>query len=404
MNANVNTSLPAHVPSALVRDFDLYNFEGADRDVHAAWRRVKEQYPPVFFTPRYGGYWVVTRADLLEAIWPDWEQFSSAHGIGIPPSAPDAPPMLPIDLDDPLHRLMRQPLNTALSPKAVQALSIAARQLCIETIDALKPRGKCDFIADFSLKMPMELFLRIVNLPLKDREYLVGLAGMMLRSSDMPTRQKALGEMLAYIDQSIDERSKSPADDLISHIVTLDVDGRPLTHQEKQGYIANTMFGGLDTVGGTMGFIAKHLADHPEHRRHLREHPDAIPAAVEEFVRRYSIPTISRSLTHDAVVGDVKMKAGDFVMISTIAHGVDEQRWPNAMQVDFERSTRDHMAFGRGTHRCPGANLARSEIRIFIEEWLKRIPDFRVPDDATVRYASGSVAGILTLPLVWPVS
>lgn len=402
MTAPALAPIPDHVPPELVRDFDLYDFEGADNDVHKAWRHIKEELPPVFFTPRYGGYWVVLRADLLEDIWPDGELFSSAQGIGIPHAAPDAPPMLPIDMDDPLHLIMRQPLNAALSPKSVQELSIAARKLCIETIEELKPRGECDFVGDFSLKMPMDLFLRMVNLPLEDREYLVGLAGMMLRSSDMPTRQKSLSELLAYVDDSIEERSESPGNDLISRIVTLNVDGKPLTRKEKQGYVANTMFGGLDTVGGTMGFVAKHLADHPEHRAFLCENPSAIPSAVEELLRRYSIPTISRCLTRDAVVGDVDMKMGDFVMISTMAHGLDEDRWPNAMEVDFNRVTRDHMAFGRGTHRCPGANLARSELRIFIEEWLSRIPDFSVPEGAEVRYQTGSVAGLLTLPLAWP--
>lgn len=405
MNATTDLGpVPAHVPPELVRDFDLYNVEGAERDVHEAWRRMKDEFPPVFYTPRYGGYWVVTRADLLEDIWPDSKQFASGKGIGVPRGGPGTPAMLPIEADDPLHQIIRVPLNIALSPKAVKDLSIAARKLCIETIEELKPKGGCDFIADFSLKMPMELFLRMVDLPVRDREYLVGLAGTSLRTSDAPTRQKILGELLAYLDESIHERSKAPSDDLISRIVSMDAGGRPLTHTEKQGYLATTMFGGLDTVGGTMGFIAKHLAEHPEHRAFLRDHPEAIPDAVEEFLRRYGIPTVARCLTHDAVVGDVPMKAGDYVMITTMSHGLDEDRWPNAMTVDFTRAARDHMGFGRGTHRCPGANLARAELRIFIEEWLTRIPDFHIPEGASARSATGSVAGILTLPLVWPVA
>src|SRR6266404_3894843 len=156
-------SIPAHVPAELVRDFNLYQFPGSDSGIHDAWKRIQDEWPEVFFTPHFGGYWVLTRADLLEAAWPHAALLSSAERVGIPPPPKEVPPLIPIDSDDPYHRQLRAPLNMALSPKAVQLLGEAARELAVSLIDTLKPKGQCDFVEDFSLKMPMELFLQMVD-------------------------------------------------------------------------------------------------------------------------------------------------------------------------------------------------------------------------------------------------
>lgn len=395
-------AIPDHVPPELVRNFNLFDFEGSSDDVYRAWRKVIETEPPIFYTPLFGGYWVLNRADLLEEVWPDAELFSSGMGgVGIPPTPEEFPPFLPIDSDDPFHRTLRRPLNIALSPKAVNQLSIQARALAIELIEGIAPRGSCDFVNDFSLIMPMELFLRIVDLPSSDRSYLIGLAHDSIKNPNIGRRFEATKEMIAYVDAWVTKRVAEPGSDLISTVVAMDVDGRPLSHDEQVGYITQLMFGGLDTVGGTMAMICKHLAEHPADRKYVAENISSSPGLLEELLRRFSIPSLARSATCDLEFHGVKIKKGERLMLPTIVHGLDESRWNDAMKVDFKRQARDHMAFGNGTHRCPGANLARAEIRIFLEEWLKRIPDFAIDPTKKVRYQSGSVAGILTLPLVW---
>ena len=119
-------------------------------------------------------------------------------------------------------------------------------------------------------------------------------------------------------------------------------------------------------------------------------------------MRRHSIPTVGRVLTQDVTLDGVTLKAGDFVQLTTCFHGLDEHRWAKPLDVDFSREgLAEHMAFGRGVHKCPGANLARSELRVFLEEWLKRIPDFGIkPGDESIT-ATGAVAGVLKLPLAW---
>ena len=397
-------TIPAHVPAELVRNFNLFDFEGASADVHRAWTKVIETEPAIFYTPVFGGFWVLNRADLLDEAWPDAELFASGRGgVGIPPSPPELPPFLPIDSDDPFHKALRRPLNIALSPKAVSRLAVMARSLAVDLIEALVPRGQCDFVNEFSLVMPMELFLRIVDLPAGDRGYLIGLAHDSIKNPDMGRRFAAMKDMLAYVDGWVRKRVAQPGDDLISIVVTMDADGRPLTHDEQVGYITQLMFGGLDTVGGTMAMICRHLAENPRDRAYVAEHVAGEPAIIEELLRRFSIPTLSRVVTRDVDFHGVQMKQGERIMMPTMVHGLDQRRWPNPLDVDLQRSTRDHMAFGKGVHRCPGANLARAEIRIFLEEWLKRIPDFAIDPDKEVRYPSGSVAGLLSLPLTWPV-
>lgn len=397
------SGIPAHVPPERVRDVDLYNLPGASEDVHLAWKRVQDDSPAVFYTPRYGGYWVIARAELLEQAWPDHERFSSDRAIGIP-RIDNAPAQLPIEVDPPVHRFFRQPLNLALSPKAIQQLSDRARALSIQLIEEFKPRGECEFVGDFAAHVPMEVFLSIVGLPSSDRVWLIRRAEIMTRGGSVEAKSKALEEIFGYLGQWLADRAKHPGDDLISRILQVRVGDRPISHQEALSECALVLFGGLDTVAGTMAFFARYLATHAEHRRELAQHPERIPAAIEELLRRFSIPTVGRKLAQDVTLDGVTMKAGDYIQLTTCFHGLDERRWSQPLTVDFDRpGTSDHLAFGRGVHRCPGANLARSELRVFLEEWLPRIPEFAIkPGDQAIT-ATGSVAGVLRLPLVWPV-
>jgi len=392
--------IPAHVPLDRVRDLDLYNLPGADEDVHLAWKRIQDENPDVFYTPRYGGYWVVTRAEFLDKIWPDAARFSSQH-ISIP-RVEGSPQQLPIEADPPAHQYFRAPLNVALSPKAVRALTERARALAIELIERILPRGECEFVDEFASRLPMEIFLSIVDLPSADREWLISRAEVMTRGVDVGDKQTALTEVFGYLEKWIVKRREQPGDDLISRIIQIKVGDRAITREEILSECALVLFGGLDTVAGTMSFLARFLATHPQHRRQLVENPGLIPQAIEELLRRHSIPTVARVLTQDVTVGGVTMKAGDHVQMTTVFHGLDERAWPEPLDVDFARRPMDHMAFGKGAHKCPGANLARSEIRVFLEEWLKRIPDFSIKPGARAVTATGAVAGVLELPLVWP--
>jgi len=400
---DTHSSIPAHVPAALVRDIDLYNLPGSQQDVHLAWKRVQDECPDIFYTPRYGGHWVIARAELLDRIWADHERFSSDRAVGIP-RMPDVPAQLPIEVDPPTHRYFREPLNLALSPKAVQHLAERARASSIELIENFRPKGACEFVSDFAEHVPMEVFLSIVDLPASDREWLVRRASTMARNPSLEAKGQAQQEIFGYLGGWLQKRRSNLGEDLLSKILQVQVGDRPITADEAMLACALALFGGLETVASAMSFSMRYLALYPEQRRQLTRHPEQIPAAVEELLRRYSIPTVGRRLTQDVILNGVTMKAGDYVQLTSCLHGLDERKWPNSLRVDFDRMGLDgHMAFGRGIHKCPGANLARAELRVFLEEWLPRIPDFGINPGAEPITASGSAAGVLRLPLVWPV-
>jgi cytochrome P450 len=394
---------PPHVNPDLVRDFNIFEFIKPDDDIFAKWREQVTDAPPVFYTPEWGGFWIINRGDLLEEAFANWELFTSEDGITIPPSPPEIPKFLPIEADDPFHKQLRRPLNVALSPKGVNELSKAARELAISLIEGLKPKGRCEFVDDFSFKMPMDLFLRIVDLPSDDRDKLIEITNRALKDTSQDVRWAAMAEMNAYLSEWVSKRRENPASDLMSSVVTMQVDGRSLTFEEALGYMTTTLLGGLDTVGGMLAMTARHLAENPEHRRFLIDHPEAIPDAVEEILRRYAIAVVARRVTRDVEFGGAQLKKGEWVMLPTMVHGVDERSWDNAMEVRLDRRPQEMMTFGRGTHRCPGANLARAEIRIFIEEWLRRIPEFSIDPNDKVISVQGGVAGLKRLPLVWAI-
>jgi cytochrome P450 len=223
----------------------------------------------------------------------------------------------------------------------------------------------------------------------------------MARGGDPVRMEVTLKEIFGYLEGWIAKRREAPGDDLISRIIQVKVGDRPITHQEVVSECALVLFGGLDTVAGSMSFMAHFLATHAEERRRLAADPALIPKAIEELLRRFSIPTVARRLTQDVTLDGVTLKAGDYVQLTTCFHGLDERAWPEPLKVDFGRQTGDHMAFGKGAHKCPGANLARSELRVFMEEWLKRIPEFSLAPGQSVPTATGAVATVLSLPLVW---
>jgi cytochrome P450 len=167
------------------------------------------------------------------------------------------------------------------------------------------------------------------------------------------------------------------------------------------GMLANVIFGGLDTVAASLSFVTRWLAENPEPRKELARNPTMIPDAEEELYRRFGIPQTARVIAQDFVYKDVPFRRGEQILLSKTLHGLDERRYPDPLKVDFARKRAPHAAFGDGPHRCPGSFLARQELKIFLEEWLARIPDFRIKPGTTPVTSSGMVNGVLSLQLAW---
>jgi cytochrome P450 len=355
--------------------------------------------PPLVWTPRNGGHWLATRGEDIPIILKDHARFSSRRAfIGMI----DRPKAVPLEYDPPEHGPLRNVLIPAFTPKAVAVWSAEARRLSIELIEGFKPDGGCEFIRDFAQQLPMIIFLKIVDLPLDHRQKLIDWVGTGLRSTDTAKRIAARANLNAYLEAMLDRRLAAPGDDLYSVAIQADVGGRRMSRQEALGLASGLLGGGLDTVAATMGWMAMFLAQHPAHRRELAAEPKRIPKAIDEMMRRYSIANIARVVKEDMEYLGARLKAGEQILMATCVHGLDARSFERPLEVRFDRKdSYKHSTLSHGIHRCIGAPLASQEMKIFLEEWLSRIPEFSIdPGDPPVM-ATGIVHGLTRLKLRW---
>jgi cytochrome P450 len=397
MNNASSLAIPSHVPAALVRDFDFL-IEVEDEELWTWWARLHDG-PEIFYTPQNGGHWVLTRHDAIGEVLADYTRFSSRHQTVPVAGKPFSLP--PIEVDPPLHTDFRRLIAPWFTPKAMSGMETHARELCVELIEGFRERGHCEFISEFSLIMPIGIFLRLVDLPSEDRLLLIDIAERMVRGNEQVQAQ-GFADAFAYLDVKLEERRRNPGNDMLSAIVTGTIeDGRLLTPEEARHMGALLLAGGLDTVAGMMGFITKHLAENDEHRRLLAAQPDRIHSATEELLRRYQIANVAREVVADTVYQGVAMKAGDMILTPTSMAAVDEREYSDPLRVDFDRKNKRSLVFGNGPHQCIGAFLARTEIRVFLREWLARIPEFRIAPGNAAKVFSGRANTVSYLPLEW---
>ena len=397
-------AMPSHVPADLMVDVDIYALPGHAADPQLAWKALdRPGGAGLVWTPRNGGHWIATSGNLIWALLGDIERLS-ARDLAVPPGTA-LYPMIPNQSDEPEHSHYRDAITPFFRPRAVKALQGAVRALAVDLIEGFRADGQCEFMEDFARHLPMLIFLRLVDLPADDRQWLIARADVMVRSGDPDTRRTAQEEIVGYLGGWIDQRRAEPGEDLLSAIIHARVGDRPMTHEEVMGESMDVLFGGLDTVASMMGFIMRHLATHPEECRALAEDFRRIPVALEEMLRRFGVASVARRVIVDIDHGGVIVRSGDMIVLPTCLHGLDSDLWDDPQAVDFARPRRrTHATFGTGIHTCPGAPLARSEITILLEEWLTRIPVFSLAEGETPVGLTGAVNALATLKLAWPVT
>jgi cytochrome P450 len=392
--------VPEHVDPSLVVDFDIYNPPGLAEDVHLAWFALTKG-PPIVWTPRNGGHWIATRAEDIRRMQTDHVVFSYT-GLTVPRSST---PSLPNEIDPPHHAPLRAVISPLFTPDTLRAAEARARELARELLDEVYPLGKCDFSRDFARHIPIAIFLMFVDLPLDDREMLLEFVEKRSRSPHAAERDAAKSHILEYIAEEVGKRRASPGNDFISRILHSQVQGRPLTDFEAQNMLATVLSGGLDTVASMMGFMMRYLALNPDQRRSLAADRSRIPAAVDELIRRHGVVNTARLVKTDTSLHGAFLKAGDQIVVPNSLVGLDPDQFDHSLEVDFDRKdSGKHAAFGNGPHRCPGANLSRLEIKLVLEEWLARIPEFEIDPDEPVVFGSGIINTVHSLPLRWSVA
>lgn len=318
-------------------------------------------------------------------------------------------PLIPLQIDPPEHAKYRRLMDPQLSPKEVARLEDETRKLVNEIIDGFAARGSCDFHAEFAVPLPSTVFLQIAGLPFEDVEKYTQWKNNIIRPDVPPgdveaaqAIRRATGqEMYAFFNSVIDDRLENPGDDAISRFVHGVVDGRALTREEVLDICYLFILGGLDTVTATLDCSIAYLAQHPEHRRALVERPELVPHAVEELLRLHTpVMQVLRVVAQEHELHGVKMKPGEQVVVMLGAADTDDDEFENPHEFVPEREANRHLAFGGGPHRCLGSHLARFELRIALEEFHKRIPDYVVPDGTELYYSPG-IREIAELPLVF---
>lgn len=392
-----SSNIPSHVPPHLVYDYDWTDM-GGEHDVYKHFGKLHDM-PDIFFTPRHGGHWVATRYADMEHILSTPEDFSNKHQ-----TLPKNPFVLPLlEHDGEIHKDFRTALAPFFTPKAIGDLEKVSRDLTTSLIDDFIANGECEFVDDFAQKMPIIILMNLLGLPMDDKPYLLPLSHDIVRSGNPELQNAAFAKVGEYIaTRVIPARRANPGKDVFSALLTTKVDGgRPVTDEEIIGLGSVLIAAGLDTVASSLSFIAWFLAEHPAQRQQLIDNPALINNALEELLRRYSVPNVARMVLHDMEYKGIVFKAEDCILTPLSAAGIDENRYADASTVDFSRVDKKSLAFGRGPHQCIGSFLARTELRVFLQEWLKRIPHFEVKKGEQPIAVPGKGNGVRYLPITW---
>jgi cytochrome P450 len=241
----------------------------------------------------------------------------------------------------------------------------------------------------------------MMDLPEKDIPQTKYWTDQLIRPDGTITFAEALQNLKDYIAPYVDQRMGADGTDMLSRMINTETNGRRLTREEAIKLSIQVFIAGVDTVVNLLGFVFLFLARNKPHRQQIITGQISVSDAVEEILRRFPLVTVAREVTEDMEFHGVQLKAGDMVAAPTPLAGMDNTFTPNAVAVEFGRKQGNSLTFGRGAHTCPGKNLARVELRIAIEEWLRRIPDFDVNEDAEVSFSSGIVGVVNQLNLRW---
>lgn len=316
-------------------------------------------------------------------------------------------PLIPLQIDPPDHSRYRKLLDPLFSPKRVATLEPRIRTLAHDLVAAVADEGRCNFNEAFAEPFPSTVFLELLGLPVsRTQEFLELKDGIIRPDASSPEERDAMvsetgRRIYAVLEEVIDARTEQPEDDFVSGFLTAEIDGRALTRDDIVDICFLFFLAGLDTVTASLDCMLAYLAQHPEQRQRLVDDPASIPHAIEEMLRwETPVPGVVRMATEDTELSGCPIQAGQQVVALLASANTDESAWDEAEVVDFDRPVNKHYTFGGGVHRCLGSHLARLELRVALEEWHARIPDYRLADGTVLEYFAG-LRQIADLPLVW---
>ena len=388
-------------------DFD-HTDPGWVKDPFPIWDELRETCP-VAHSDRYGGTWLPVRHRDVAAVAYDTEHFTSRQVIvsEARPGPNDLPAPIgiapPITSDPPFHALARRLLLPAFAPKPIAALEPFTRELCRELLDSTAEKSTFDAAIEYAQEIPVRVIVRMLGFSQEDAPLFRQFIHQIVEAVDVPAEERRdlqeQGELGEYFEARINEHLANPQSDLTTFLLEAELDGNKLEPDHVMGTMILLMVAGIDTTWSAIGASLWHLATHPEDRRRLAAEPELLPTAVEEFLRAYAPVTMARMVSQDFEFQGCPMREGDWLLLPFPAANRDPEAFPDADRVVIDRAENRHAAFGLGIHRCLGSNLARMELTVALEEWIRRYPDFELSDPDAVTWSAGQVRGPRTVPV-----
>jgi cytochrome P450 len=384
----------AQVVARLLAAFDHWDLELA-QDPFPVYEALREQCP-VAHSDRYGGYFVLSRYADIDKAARDHETFSSTS-LSVPPidvnAAENTNP--PLDLDPPRHTAFRQALLPYFSPGRTNQLEEVTRNTAARLARALAGRQQADVAREFAKHLPIAVLAQVLGVEPQHEDLFMTWTNAIVSGGgiDLQASTQANLDIRRYFADLIEQRRAEPRDDLVSLLTAATVDGHPIPERDQLGAAALLLIAGIDTTWSMLGNSLWYLAQDSVARSLLAQEPLLLPTAIEELLRRFAPVSVVRITTCPVEIGGHTIPEGSHVLLPFAAANLDPDAFPDPYHMEIDRAPNRHLAFGAGVHRCIGAHLARMELRVGLEEFLRHIPDFRLAETDAVSWKPGQIRG-----------
>lgn len=350
---------------------------------------------PVAKSEAHGGFWLASTMEAVRAIALNPAVFSSRY-TSVPKDIGLGDVLFPpVQLDPPDHTRMRKLLLPSFSAQRAEDLREYTRGVVVDLLTDILSRGEqFDASEDFARLVPTAVVCKLLGLP-GDISLFTGWVRRLLEQVAIDPQDAAIAgaEMFGYINDVVADRREHPGDDLLSLMLATEVDGERLEDVEVVFGALSLVLAGVDTTWSTLGSIIHYLALHPDQQRHLRDHPEAMELAREEFLRAFAVVAPARLVAEDTELNGSKLSKGDMVIVSFPSANRDENEFPDSEEIVLDRSPNRHLTFGVGVHRCLGTHIARMELDVALTEFLRVIPEFSLANPDEVTWSRGQVRG-----------
>jgi len=375
-------------------------------DPYPIWEDLRQRCP-VAHTDRYGGGWFPATHAGVSEIAKDTENFTSRNVIIADnrPGDEDLPAPIgvapPITSDPPFHALARKLILPAFAPGVINALEPQIRELCNNLLDDVIGEEVVNGSMSYARNIPPGVIRQMLGFPEEDTEKFVEMVHIITEIIDQPFEERVVlfEPVEEYFTRQIEDHMANPRDDLTSFLLNAELDGQKLAIEHVFGTMVLILVAGIDTTWGAIGASLWHLAQNPDDLARLVNEPELMPFAIEEFLRFYAPVTMARLVNADMEYLGCPMKEYDWILLGFPAANRDPVVFKDADKFIIDRAENRHVAFGLGIHRCIGSNLARLELRVAIEEFIRRYPRFELANKDDVTWSQGQIRGPRNLPL-----